>query len=176
MMKRIFQIAAVLAVFVLAGTVGFTAVAKSGDSTGHASGFLGHLHKMISQHLQHGGHHQRGMTSLIEQLELTPEQRQHLEKIHEVLGTFGSDGHASMEALHNQLVARVEGGAVEASEVHDIIDEHLEQMRGVAYAVTDELVELVNGLDGKQREMLLAHLQGHDGEHAGHDGHGGHGH
>ena len=75
-----------------------------------------------------------------------------------------------MADLHNQLVTQFERGYIESGEIRGFIDGHVEQIRGMAYAVTDELIELINGLDEKQRGILLAHLQGaKSGDH-------GHGH
>ena len=125
--------------------------------------------------MHHGGHHQGPMAQVIERLELTPDQVQRLEKIQEIIGAYGSEGHAPMGQLHDRLVPLVEQGYVEPDEVRQIIDGHLEQISGMAYAVADELVALVNELDATQRETLLEHLKGSD--HEGHGGrHHGHGH
>ena len=75
-----------------------------------------------------------------------------------------------MAELHEQLVAQFERGNLETDELRGLIDVHVEQIRERAYAVTDELVALVNTLDATQREILSKHLQ------ALHEGHHGHGH
>ncbi len=175
MIKKTLQTVTILAVFALMGTMGWAVLATSGDAASSPGCFFQHLHKM-AEHLHHGGSHPNGMMPLVERLELTPEQFQHLLKVHEIIGACGGEGHADLEALHEQVVAQVAAGEVEVDGIHAMIDEHLEQMRGVAYGVADELVALVHGLDAKQREMLLAHLEGRHGGHGGSDGHGGHGH
>jgi hypothetical protein len=72
-----------------------------------------------------------------------------------------------MAEIHHQMITRVAQGELDADGVRALIDGHLEEMRSVAYAVTDELVALIDGLDSGQREILLQHLQGN---HAGHEG------
>lgn len=166
MRKTSLQIAAILAALVLVTAVGLTVAATGGGSGEEEGGFFQHLHEM-GHHLHHGGHHHGGMDQLIEQLELTPDQRQHLEKVHEILGTFGSEGHGSLAELHEQLVGQVVQGEIETGAVRAIVDVHLEQVRDMAYAVTDELIALVNGLDATQRETLLAHLREHGEGHHG---------
>ena len=166
MTRRNFQIAAIIAAVALVGTVSLTVIATGGGSGAQGGGFLSHLHQ-LGRHLHDGGQHHDRMARLIEQLELTPAQLQRLEKIHEIVGSFGSEGHGSMAELHDQLVAQFEHGYIETGEIRQVIDGHVEQIRDVAYVVTDELVALVNGLDARQRETLLAHLQGN---HEGHPG------
>lgn len=165
MAKKTLQIVAILAAVALAGLVGFSVAAAGGGSGDEDGGFLQHLHAM-GHHLHHGDHHDF-MAQLIEQLELTPDQQQHLDKAHGILEAFGSDGHASLIELHEQLVGQVEQGDLETDAVRAIVDEHLEQIRSMAYGVTDELIALVNGLDATQRESLLAHLREHGEDHHG---------
>lgn len=120
---------------------------------------MGHLHK-LGQQLHGQDDHMDHMTRLIEQLELTPDQQQHLEKIHEIIGAYGSGHSGSMTELHDQLVSQFEQGRLETQQIRGVIDGHVEQIRETAYAGTDELIALVNGLDSRQREIVLTHLQG----------------
>ncbi len=176
MAKKTLQIVAIVAAIALVGMVSLTVTATGGDSDSE-SGLLRRFHQMVGQHMSHGGpHHQDHMGAFIEQMELTPDQRQRLEKAHEIAGTFGSEGHASMAEAHRQLMSQFEQGYVDVDEVRGMIDGHLEQMRDVAYAVTDELIPLVNELDATQRETLLAHLGGLQEAQHGHGHHRGHGH
>lgn len=168
MAKTRFQIVAILAALAVVGMVGLTGTAAGGGSGDEEGGFMRHLHEM-AHHLHHGEDHHRHMARVIEQLELTPDQLRHLENVHEVVGSYGSEGHASMAELHEQLVARVEEGELDTYEIRSIVDGHIEQIRAMAYAVTDEVVALINGLDATQRETLLAHLR----ETVGEDRHGG---
>jgi Spy/CpxP family protein refolding chaperone len=108
------------------------------------------------------------MAQLIEELELTPDQQQRLEKLHEIFGAYHSQGSGSMFMLHNELVEQFRRGGLETDEIRRTIDEHVEQIREMAYAGTDELVALVNGLDARQREIVLTHLQGSQEEHHSH--------
>lgn len=165
MARKTFRTGSMIALAALIAMGSFT-VPASGDGE-DGGGFLHQIHALVEHHLQHGGQHE---ADFLDQLNLTPDQAQRLEKIHEAFETYGSEGHSSMQELHNRLVAQVEQGHVDAGEIHSAIDAHLEQVRGVAYAVTDELVGLVNDLDAQQRETLLAHLQG------GREGHGHQGH
>ncbi len=84
-----------------------------------------------------------------------------LSHLHKLGQRLHGDGHHQnpMADLHNQLVTQFERGYIEPREIRGFIDGHVEQIRGMAYAVTDELIELINGLDEKQREILLAHLR-----------------
>jgi len=164
MAKRMFPIVAVIAAVALVGTVSLTVIATGDDSADREGGFLRQLHQL--GHYVHGGaHHQNHMAGLIEQLELTPDQLQRLEKVHEIIGTYGSEGPGSMAELHDKLVAQFEQGQVETDEIRLVIDGHVEQIRDVAYAVTDELIALVNELDATQREIMLEHLQGNQEGH-----------
>ncbi len=167
MANRTFQIVAVIVAVALVGTLSLTALARgAGDSASQEGGFLSKLHELGS-FLHGSAHHQDPMADLIEQLELTPDQLQRLEKIHEIIGTYGREGHGSMAELHGKLVEQFEKGHVGTDEIRQLIDEHVEQIRGMAYAVTDELITLVNELHGRQREIMLAHLQGnHEGRHS----------
>jgi Spy/CpxP family protein refolding chaperone len=167
MEKRIFQIVASVAVAALVGATGLTVMATGSDSEGEGSGFMARLHGL--GHDLHGDdHHMEHMTRLLEELELTPQQQQRVEKLHEVFGAYHSQGSGSMIELHNKLVEQFQRGRLETDEIRRTIDEHVEQIREMAYAGTDELVALVNGLDARQREIMLTHLQGNR---AGHDSH-----
>jgi Spy/CpxP family protein refolding chaperone len=167
MAKGTIQIGAIIAAVALVGTIGLTVMATGGESGGRPGDFLSHLHKL--GHYLHGGEDHHGqMSGLIEQLELTPNQLQRLERIHEILGAHGSEDPGTMAELHDQLVEQFEQGHVETDEIRRVIDGHVEQIRDVAYSVTDELIALVNELDTRQREIVLAHLQGNHGGHTGH--------
>jgi hypothetical protein len=167
MARGTFQIAAIIAAVALVGTVSLTVVATDDDSPGPVGGFFRHLHE-LGHHLHGDNHHQDPMAQLIEQLELTPDQLRRLEKIHEIIGASGSEEPGAMAALHDQLVGQFEQGHVETDGIRRAIDGHVEQIRDTAYAVTDELIALLNGLDATQREIVLAHLQGNHEEHHGH--------
>ena len=105
-----------------------------------------------------GGHH-GAMAELIEKLELTPEQHQHLERIHELMeATHHGSGPGSMADLHEKLVAQCADGEVETSDLRAVVDEHVEQARGLLYSITDEFVALVQDLDARQRQILKEHL------------------
>ena len=156
---RTFQIAAIIGAVALVTMAGLTFIATAGGSEGPSSEFFRHIHK-LGHHLHGGGDHHDQMARMIEQLELTPEQYQRLENVHEIIGTDGSEEPGAMAELHDKLMAQVEQGQVENAEIRRLIDGHVEQIRERAYAVTDELIALVNGLDATQREKLLAHLRG----------------
>ena len=165
MATRTFQVIAALAVVALVAAVSLTvvtgddSVGKGDDSVGKRGDFLRHLHGM-AHHMHGGAHGQNPMAKLIEQLELTPDQLQRFEKIHEIIGGYGHD-ESAMVKLHEQLVTQFDQGQLETDEIRRVVDAHVEQMRDVGYAVTDELVALVNELDGRQREILSEHLHGH---------------
>jgi len=164
MKKGTFQIVAAIAVAALVGAAGLTVMATGSDTEGKGGGFMGRL----AHHLHGGDHHMGQMAQLIEELELTPDQQQRLEKLHEIFGAYHSQGSGSMFKLHNELVEQFRRGDLETDEIRRTIDEHVEQIRETAYAGTDELVALVNGFDARQREIMMTHLQGNQ---AGHDSH-----
>jgi len=165
-------ILAVASCLILAGAIGVSAM-DSGEGAhggGHGVGFFDHL-KQLGQHLHRGDTHDR-MADLFDEMQLTDAQRQHLTKIHEAVETVGHNPQMSMEQLHGQLMGQFMEGHVDAELITGMIDSHLEEMRSTAYQVTHQLVELVNGLDGKQREILMQHVNQMHGDADGH----GHGH
>ena len=164
MAKRMFLVVAIIAVAALAGAAGLTVMATGDGAEGQEGDFMDHLHK-LGRHLHGEDHHMDQMTRLIEQLELTPDQMQRLEKLHEIIGSYGSEKSGSMAELHDRLVTQFEQGRLETDEIRGVIDGHVEQIREMAYAGTDELIALVNGLDSRQREIVLTHLQGNQKEH-----------
>ena len=173
MASKTFQIIAIIAAVVIVGTVTLAVVATGSDDGGQEGGFFKHLHG-LGQYLHGGGDHHDRMAQVIEQLELTPDQLQRFEKIHAIVANVGGGGDGAMVELHDSLVTQFEQGYVRTDEIRRIIDGQLEQIRSMAYAVTDELIALVNELDETQREVLLKHLEGTK---AGGHGHGhGHGH
>jgi hypothetical protein len=99
------------------------------------------------------------MHALIEALELTPAQRRHLERIHEILESGGAPG--DMAELHRSLVGQLAADELDGAAIRRVVDEHVERMRRTIDAVTDEIVALVDGLDERQREMLREHLRDH---------------
>jgi hypothetical protein len=112
-------------------------------------------------HGQAGGHH-AAMAELIERLQLTPEQHRHLQRIHELMeATHHGSGPGSMAELHEKLVAQLADGEVETADLRPVVDQHVEQVRGVLYSITDEFVSLLHGLDARQRQLLQQHLQEH---------------
>jgi Spy/CpxP family protein refolding chaperone len=161
-----------IAAVVLIGMAGWTVLAtnenlepQAGDSRG---GFLRHLHEL--GHRMHGsGHSHDPMAGLIEELELTPDQQQRLENVHRIIDSYGAGRTGSMVELHERLVQQFQEGRIEPEEVRAVIDEHVEQLRGMAYSVTDELLTLVNELDESQRRVMLEHLQAGHGGHRLHD-------
>ncbi len=168
MAKRTFQALAVVLAVSLVAFVSFTAGA-SGNSAGGGSGesdrsLLERLHSIGLQ--MHGGHGHHGggfwyhANELVNQLDLSPEQTERLEAIHRTFESFGGMAHGSMAEIHDQLVEQFEQGYIETDAVRQTIDEHLAEIRTVAYSVTDDLLALVNGLDAGQREIVLTHLQG----------------
>jgi len=150
MASKTFQIVAIIAAIAFVGTVTLAVVAVGSDGDGQGGGFIQQLHR-LGQNLHGGGGHHDAMAQLVEQLELTPDQQQRFEKIHEIVGSYGDGGHASMLDLHEELVTQFERGQIGTAEIRRTIDGHIEQLRGMAYAVTDELVALVNELDESRR-------------------------
>jgi hypothetical protein len=169
MAKRVVLVAAIIAAVALGATASLVVLATSGGSVGQGGGLLRHLHG-VGQHMHGADQHHGEMARLIERLELTADQRRHLDRVHEIFGAHGDGAPGAMERLHEELMAQFEQGDLDAGEIRGVVDEHVEQMREMAYAVTDEIVALVNGLDARQRDIVLEHLQ------AGHAGHQGHGH
>jgi hypothetical protein len=161
-----FPIAA-LAAGLLLGMAGLTFLAMGGDLGGapclarylHAAEAKLHGTHGGDHHGEDGGHHE-AMAQLIEQLELTSEQHRHLERIHELMeAAHHGAGGGSLAELHDKLVAQCADGEVETADLRPVVDEHVEQVRGVLYSITDEFVALVQGLDARQRQILREHLR-----------------
>ncbi len=156
-------------------SAGATDVSAGGDSGEGGESFLQNLHS-IAYRLHGGDNGQRGgggfwdhMGELVNQLDLSEEQTQRLDALHRSFESHRGMADGSMAELHDQLVEQFEQGDIEADPIRQMIDQHLEEIRTMAYSATDDLTALVNSLDEKQREIVLAHLQG---DHAGHGGRG----
>ena len=107
MAKRTFPIVSIIAAVALVGTLGVTVMATGGSSGGQAGDLLGRLHR-LGHHLHGADHHPDHMSRLIEQLQHTPDQLQRLDKIHEIIGTHGTEEPGSMAELHDQAPARAD--------------------------------------------------------------------
>jgi hypothetical protein len=141
---------------VLASLAGLTYLAMAQDG-GVLRGVARHLHGGTAPH--GGGHHEK-MAQIIEQLELRPEQHRHVERIHELMeATHHGSGAGSMAELHERIVTQCMDGEVTSADLRLVVDAHVEQVRGVLYAITDEFAALVEGLDARQREILQEHLR-----------------
>ena len=162
MSTKLLAITSIVAGVVLAGAAGVTVMGSAGDG-GDEQGFLSHIHQMARG--IHGGGHGHGgghfgqMAELVDQLELTEDQARHFENIHSIVGSYGKSGHDSMNVLHTSLMEQFEQGYVDNAEIRKTIDEHVDQLRSMAYDATDELVALVNGLDERQRGIVLEHIE-----------------
>jgi len=137
----------------------------SGHAGGHAGG---HAAAPGCEHSPMGGagpfamHFQ--MMKLVDDLDLTAEQKTHLEAVHQILaGQWEARGEHHSE-MAQTLASRLDQGPLTPEEVRPMIDEHLEQFRGAAYAISDEVIALVNSLDEPQRATLRAHLQAMHGD------------
>ncbi|NJL27636.1 MAG: apolipoprotein A1/A4/E family protein [Thermoanaerobaculia bacterium] len=107
------------------------------------------------------------MMQLIDDLDLTPEQQAHVEAIHQILAERGEERREHHGEHAQRILERLEQGSLSSEEVRPVIDGHIEQFRGVAYAISDELIALVNSLDETQRATLRAHVQEMHGGDAG---------
>ena len=178
MAKKTFQALAIVLTVSVVALVSFTAGASGssagGDSAENGVSFLTNLHSLgLSLHPSGGGHGHHGggkfwhrMDELVNQLDLSQEQNQHLEAIHRAFESDGGMAHGSMAELHDQLIQQFEQGTIETHAVREKIDQHLAEIRTVAYSITDHFVALLNSLDSEQREIVLAHVQGDHGSHS----------
>lgn len=179
MANRKFQVLAIVLTMSLVTLGCFTAGAADESADGNSGdgggSFLQNLHSMASQmHHGGGGHgHDAGdgfssdMGDLVDRLDLSEEQTERLDSIHQNLASIhrkfdfhGGAADGSMVELHDRLVRQFEQGHVEDGAIRQMIDLHLEEIRDAAYSATDDLLALVNSLDAGQREIVLAHLQG----------------
>lgn len=120
-----------------------------------------------------GGHHaHHAIAELIDDLELSQDQKARVETLHESFaGLHGGDRHAAHAAHLDALIEHLETGSLDAADVRAAVDGHIEEMRALAYAAGDQLVALLDSLDEDQRATLLEHLRqaaAHADEH-GHD-------
>ena len=158
------QIVAIAAAVVITGAV-TVVVTATGVSRGQNGGFVDHLHMLVGQHLHGGRGPHDQMTRMAEALDLTSAQVQRLERVNEMVETYG--GHDSMVELHEVLVGQFERGEFGAAAIRRAIDSHIDEMRVTAHGVADEVVALVGELDDTQRETLLLHLRQTDAEGGG---------
>jgi len=171
MTRRTIQVLAIIAAIAVVATASVTVMttrATGNQAAASTSANVIHrLHGMMRN--LHGGHdHQDPMAGLIERLKLTPEQLERFEEIQRIAGSYHRAGRGSMHELHEQLIARFEQGRVSTDEIRPVIDDHLETLREMAYAMTDQMIALVNDLDAAQREILLEYLQEGDRDHTSH--------
>ena len=167
-MKRRAKITLVLGGFAALMTLVAVTVAASG----------GGLPGAVLAHFGHGGpmsHHHQHMAELVQELELDDRQRQHIEAIHDILMDRWTAVGGQHEAHLTALIERREGGELDVAEARQVVDQHLDALRHMAYGVSDQLVALANGLDARQRDTLLEHLR-QARSHVPHRGHGSHGH
>ncbi len=150
MAKKISRILALVALAALVGLMGFT-VGAAGGGGGHfplLAGIAGH---------GFGAH--CAVSQLIDDLALTSEQQQHVAAIHNLL-IAQVDGQAAARNEHLQaLIQRVEQGDLDLAEFDQVLDSHLDSLRNLAHGVSAELVTLVNSLDETQRATLSEHLR-----------------
>ncbi len=137
--------------------------AGSGQLRAHGMAFLG-------GHGGCGGHH--AMFHLIEALNLDSEQKVRVEALHKILMSQWTGRAEARDEHLQQLIERVEQGTADRAEARQLIDEHLEQLREVAYRSSDEIVALVNSFDGEQRALVVDHLQKVREKMGGHHGMG----
>jgi Spy/CpxP family protein refolding chaperone len=135
---------------VVAGAVGVRA------GSGPCSGMLARMHGHLGGGPMGGVHEQ--FEQIVQKLNLTPEQQAYVDRARSVIESRLQE----MEPRHaeelNALVASIGDGTLDRMQVRAKIDAHLEQARGVAYDVSDELVAFVNSLDANQRSMLKDEL------------------
>jgi len=167
--NRVTRVGALAAGFVVVGLVGFGVGGFAGGAMGHGFGGPG-MHLALS--------------GLIDDLDLTENQQQQMDSVHEQLrARFEAKGDGRQDH-HAWLVDQIRKGSVDPVEVRQSIDQHLEEARALAYQVADELVPLLNSLDETQRTTLLSFVdeihetmegRGCGGPHgAMKHGHGGH--
>ena len=164
MTSNVFRIVAIVGSLALAG-LGGAVVALGGDGDGSGPGaFLrAHFGHQAGGHGHHGGHFGHGghehFAQLLADLDLSEEQHRHLETIHEI---FGSQ-HAVTERVHEELmqwtITRVEQDDLTSDQIRELVDQHLERIRAVAYEIGDEAAAFAASLDGEQRQVLTEHLR-----------------
>jgi Spy/CpxP family protein refolding chaperone len=152
--KRIFRIGMPVLGFAVLGLVGFAFGASAGGFLGHGSMPFGHggagMHCLVNQ--------------LIDDLNLTEEQQQRLDNLHQALQSKHEEKMAVQGQHHQRLVDQISQGDIDSQEVRGEIDRHLEELKTVAYTVSDELVALINSLDEEQRATLMEHIEKAHGE------------
>ena len=130
---------------------GCVAVGLVGFGVGGFAGALGHGFGGPGMHL--------ALAGLVDDLELDDGQQQRLDAVHNILADHFKGATEKRKAHHAEMIDNIEQGNVDAAEVRQNIDAHLEQARTLAYQVADELVPLVNSLDESQRATLLEFIE-----------------
>lgn len=149
-----FRIAILTAVAVAIGLGSWVMVSGRGGHGwgegrwGHGSGWG---HGRFGEHL--------AMLKFINQLDLSDEQQQHIEKMHEIMESHRSHIPEMRTQGLDWMLGALEEGEVDGGEVRQKLDAHVEQFRDIAYEVSDEFVALINSLDERQRGLLAEHLE-----------------
>jgi Spy/CpxP family protein refolding chaperone len=146
--KRILWIGVPVLGFTVLGLIGFAFGASAGGFLNHGSLPFGHgsagMHCLVNQ--------------LIDDLNLTEEQQQRFDNLHQSLQSR-IEGKMEAQSQHHQwLVDQISQGNIDPEEVRNEIDRHLEELKAVAYTASDELVALGNSLDEEQRATLMQHI------------------
>jgi LTXXQ motif family protein len=159
MTRKTLRIAAILAAVASAALV-LTIVAFGGAGGDSGPGSFLHAHFGHHGHSAHGAHgdHEH-FAALLAALNLSDEQHRHLEAVHEIFDSH----HDAVEDVHAELmqwtIDRIEQDDLTATAVREVIDQRLEQLRGVAYEIGDEAVAFADSLDDEQRGVLAEHLR-----------------
>lgn len=99
---------------------------------------------------------ERRMARILDELEVTAEQRTQLEALHRRLVESRERMRREREPLHELLVQE---GEVDAARVHAAIDERFERARAAAHERADILLEMRKVLTPEQRKELAGLLQ-----------------
>jgi hypothetical protein len=99
-----------------------------------------------------------GVERLAEDLSLNEEQRGHIEAVRSMLAEHHEARVADREARFQELRTMVETGEVDSEQVHGRIDEKIDEVRGLAHRVADELIALVESLEPDQRSRAVEHI------------------
>ena len=129
------------------GAVTGQAVARSGPAGGPGMGF------------GHGAFGQSGLASIIQELDLSPEQEAQAQALRDSLRDRFQDRRGAHREIRDQVVAALDAGDRQA--LHQIVDEQLEARAQDMHASLDEVLDFWEGLSAEQQATAKDIIQEH---------------
>lgn len=93
------------------------------------------------------------------ELDLNDEQEQRLRNVRDLVHERRDDFRSERGEFMESRLAELEAGEIDDEGIHQRIDDKIDELRGTAHQVADELIALVNGMDEEQRTATATKLR-----------------